>query len=282
MSLTFDAVRLSVTETDYHNDPCETPSLSSSCAKVIVDQSALHGWHHHPRLGGHRRADKKHFDHGTLIHKMLLGVGREIAIIKANDWRKTSARDEREAARSAGEIPVLEHAHDDALIATASIRKQLSRHGVMLSGESEMQIAWREQVHGEAPIWARAMLDHVEFANGRAVISDIKTTQSAHPKMCMKSVISYAYDVQVAAYRRALTALFPAFGGRIGFRFLFIETEPPYAVAVASLDGMMVARGERRWTKAVGTFSRCLRTNEWPGYGDVTLETPAWIMGENE
>ena len=37
---------------DYHADPGETPTLSASIAKRIVNESPLHAWLKHPRLGG--------------------------------------------------------------------------------------------------------------------------------------------------------------------------------------------------------------------------------------
>lgn len=41
MIAALQARRIDVTEAEYHADPCETPSLSSSLAKVLLAKSPL-------------------------------------------------------------------------------------------------------------------------------------------------------------------------------------------------------------------------------------------------
>ena len=41
-----------VTAKDYHADCCESVSLNSTIAKILVSQSPKHAWLKHPRLGG--------------------------------------------------------------------------------------------------------------------------------------------------------------------------------------------------------------------------------------
>ena len=41
---------LDMPEADYHKDPSPTPSLSSSIAKLLVNESPYHAYRQHPRL----------------------------------------------------------------------------------------------------------------------------------------------------------------------------------------------------------------------------------------
>lgn len=256
-------------------------------AKVLLDQSPMHAWTSHPRLGGKRRdTSTKTLDRGSLMHKLILGAGKRMVIVDADSWRTKAAREQRDAAKLAGSIPVLKEDYEEAVIAAEEIKKRIADFGIVLSGESEVAFAWEESVGGlsEEKIWARGMMDHLilEPEFNLATIIDIKMIQSANPKKCVRNVVDYGYDVQQAAYRSGLTTAYPEFDGRIDFRFLFCEADAPYAVTPARLDAMFTHHGERRWFEAVKLWANCLRNNAWPGYQDVTLESPPWLLGDLE
>ena len=60
----------------YHADPSPRPSLSSTLARVILDQSPLHAWTRHPRLNPfYESEDRKTFDIGRAAHRAVLGAG---------------------------------------------------------------------------------------------------------------------------------------------------------------------------------------------------------------
>lgn len=270
------AQRLELSEDEYHADPCPEPSLSSSIAHTLLDRSPRHAWAEHPKLGGHRRGPTRSLDRGSLLHKLVLGKGSDIRVIHADDFRTKRAREQRDAARADGAIPVLEADYEDALDAAQSIRSGMDANEIDLSGASEVTITWRERA-GEHDIWARARLDHVHVERG--TIYDLKTTRIAHPEHCARSVVSYGYDIQQAAYMRALAALDPTLDGRIDYVLVFAEPEPPFAVTVARLDGLLRTRGERRWERAAALWGRCLAADDWPAYsqGPVWLNAPAWV-----
>src|SRR3990167_7742109 len=75
-----------IDEDRYHSDPCIVPSLSASTAKLLCERSPEHAHYFHPRLGGNQRAPKKEWDRGHLVHALLLGRGKDIAIIEAGDF----------------------------------------------------------------------------------------------------------------------------------------------------------------------------------------------------
>jgi len=273
------APRIDVTAAEYHADPAPEPSLSSSIAKLLLDRSPRHARLAHPRLGGVSGPGTPTMDRGTLIHLLVLGKGSEIEVIDADDWRPKWARDARDAAREAGKLPVLSGALVDAAAAATAIKRELTAGGVLLDGDSEVAMLWQEEAE-QGAIWCRGMVDHMVPVDGRLCLYDLKTIHSAHPDDCTRSAINFGYDIQQEAYTRGAELTFPGYAGRVEFRFLFAEAEPPYGVTVATLDALMQQRGRRRWAEAVQTWSRCLATDEWPGYArePVTLWSPGWLL----
>ena len=47
------------------------------------------------------------FDFGHVAHKFVLGVGSDIEVVHADDWRTKAARDKRDEAHAAGKTPIL-------------------------------------------------------------------------------------------------------------------------------------------------------------------------------
>lgn len=279
------AHRLNVTEAEYHADPCETPSISSSFAKLMLSKSPLHAWHSHPRLGAGKREEKKTYDRGHLAHKLVLGKGRDIAIVEAKDWRTKAAQEARDQAYQEGKIPALVEVYQEAIEAAKVINQRLADLNIFLTGESEVAITWQEQSN-RGQVHARAMLDHVIFEGNRATVYDFKSSTNAHPRACVRHIINYGYDIQQAAYTSGLSRWKPEVSGRIDFVFLFAEFDTaPYAVCPGRLDGMLREHGERGWTKAVIEFGDNAGTDgEWPGYTNriVTFEAPGWLLADQE
>lgn len=271
---------LNVTQEEYFADPCAVPSLSQSIAHTLVSQSPLHAWSKHPRLGNQeQREPTTALDDGTLIHKLLLGKGKQIRIVAADSYRTKAAQDVRDEAIEAGMLPVLVGKHDAAQKAADTLRSNLAQYGLRLDGESEVAVEWQEEGdHG--PVTCRGMLDHLKLDAG--LILDLKKTRSAHPRDCARHLTEYGYDIQRAAYVSAVSKLRPDLAGRIRFVFVFLELEAPHVVLPAELDGQARELGEARWSRAVHLWERCLRTNRWPGYTDniVQLAPTPWALAQ--
>ncbi|MCC6381785.1 MAG: PD-(D/E)XK nuclease-like domain-containing protein, partial [Dehalococcoidia bacterium] len=126
----------------------------------------------------------------------------------------------------------------------------------------------------EGGVVCRARLDWLH--DGGAFVSDLKTTsRSANPDEFTRSIFSMGYDIQVAAYTRAVertTGVTPE------FRFVVVETAPPYALSVIALGPAALTIAEKKWADAVKTWKRCLDRDEWPGYPTrvAYAELPAW------
>lgn len=271
---------LDVSEEVYFQDPCATPSLSQSIAHLIVSESPLDGWAAHPKLGNMRTESTTALDEGKLLHKLLLGVGVDVVIVPFNDFRKKDAQTIRDAAIAEGKLPVIARKYEEIRLAADGLREKLKAQGFPLEGRSEVAIEWYEQ--GEnGPVACRGRLDHVFINEGR--IFDIKKTVSPNPRQLARRFVEYGYDIQHAAYSRALAALNPALTGRVEFTFLFLGIDPPHHLVPVRPDGAFREIGALRWSQAVHTWERCLATGRWPGYaeGVVTLNPPPFVMIEH-
>lgn len=261
---------------DYHNDPCDTPSLSASIAHILDSQSPLHAYTRHPRLGGIPRPHTKSFDIGSLSHAILLGNGKEAAIIDASDYRTKLAQEARDSARALGQIPVLAEEYEHAKEVADTLTQRFAEYGIVLDGASEVAAFWSETTSSGEQVQCRGMLDHKKSTT----IYDLKSCRSAHPIACQRHVEAYGYAIQRAAYVSAVEHILPELAGRLDFVFVFYELVPPFAVNPVRLSGEFCELGARKWRRSVDKWATCLRANNWPGYADSisTLAAPQWAM----
>jgi exodeoxyribonuclease VIII len=176
-------------------------------------------------------------------------------------------------------MPIKQRHYEDICAGADKIRANLAGYGFVLNGESEVGIEWNEAgQHG--PVLCRGMFDHIIGETGQII--DLKTCDSAHPKRCAAAFARYGYTTQHAAYTRAMAALQAQAPEQmpIDMVYLFVETEPPYAVLPARPSALMREIGEQRWLRAVRVWEECLRTNTWPGYTRevAVLEAPAYLL----
>lgn len=274
---------IALSEEDYHNDPCDVPSLNQSIATILHKQSAKHAHMAHPRLGGKKYRTSDAFDKGTAIHTALLGVGKVIVPVDAADWRTKAAREQRDAIRATGNIPMLADKARDIEDAASAIRKQLDGLGVHFNGHCKLSMQWTEQVNGH-DVLCRGRLDHFNDTGGYAYVDDLKSSQSANPVDIQRSCENYNYDIQAAAYLSGVTTIRPDLDGRVRYRWIFFELEPPYIVTVAYPTGANLALGAVRWDRALRLWQSCLSKGtdaiHWPGYSSepVPINPPDWAL----
>ena len=95
---------------------------------------------------------------------------------------------------------------------------------------------------------------------------DLKTTEDASPAGILKAIRAYRYNLQAYFYRLCYET---AYGRRmLGFRFLFIEKQPPYATAVVEIGPELMSYAVADFEKALQTYRECTTLNDWPAYGD--------------
>lgn len=262
-----------ISHEEYHGDPAELPSLSSSMAHLLVSKSPLHAWYKHPRLGGGAGESTRAMDRGTMIHKLLLGRGQDFAEIEADSYRTDRAQRQKAGAIADGLIPVLSHELESYQAMATIYRDKLKKRKepIVFSGPTEVTGIF--MLNG---VLCRIRLDH--WNRDEVMIDDIKTCKSANPKDIALSMYNFGSDIQNVLYTSGVGVLIPELADRIRMRFIFLEAEPPYDVVVVELDGAFLDLGQKRVRRAIDTWAGCLSANDWPGYASETLRLapPAW------
>lgn len=259
---------------DYHADPCPEPSLSGSIAIPLIHRSPRHAWWKHPRLNSDaEREESKRMDFGTVAHELLLGTGRGVEVIDADNFTTKAAREARDTARAMGKTPCLARDYEKAESMVLIAQICLDAAGWSWSkAKPEVSLIWREE-HA----WCRGMVDGL--SDDRRVVLDYKTTSaSARPDDAERSLYDLNYHMKAAFYERGLNVLDPANVGRREFIFLFQETDPPYECALLSPSEAGLTIGRKQATYAINRWKACIAANDWPGYGNTLHRAviPAW------
>lgn len=274
--ITKPGIYTDISAEDYFADPTPTPSLTQSLAKILIAQSPLHAWYAHPRLNpDYRHDDDRKFDVGNVAHKLMIGRGKNIAVLDFDDWRTKEAKAARAAAATDGKLAVLSKHFGKAEKMVKAAREQLDLRGLknmFRQGNGEVVIAWERN-----GLWFRQMIDWL--SPGHNVFTDYKTTgESAAPQALPRKMVNDGWPIQAAMADNGLNALERENAGRRRYFFVVQEDEPPYAITVAEMSEAAMTMGGKQLEYAFSTWADCLTHNRFPGY---PLETcvpsyPGW------
>lgn len=258
----------------YHRDPCPTPSLSSSCAKTIINSTLLHAWHDHPRSPNATPFQaSKTMEIGKAVHAAVFG-GAELFIIEADSYQTKAAREQRDEVNRSGAIPIL--AKD--LPRIEAMAKLASERFKGLYGgpyHAERVAIWKcPRTHG----WRRGMLD--TSAKAAPIIVDYKTTEAAvDDESCIRRIFDQGLHIQAAAYEEAMSVLNPEWAGRVRFLFQWQEQSAPYALSrPIEMSEAAMSLGREQWAVAGALWDKAIKTMTFPGYGFSPTEAtpPPW------
>lgn len=255
---------------EYHADPVETPSLSASIARVLLDRSPLHAWTRHPRLNPDFEEERKDiFDLGSAAHNMVLRQNywrEEIEVVDAADWRTKAAREARDTARAAGRYPLLTDQYErlDKMVRVLEQHPQASR--AFTDGEPERSLVWQDE---ETGVWCRARPDW-KPADPATPWPDYKTTGDAKPETWdRRFLLDHGGLLRAAFYQEGIRQVCGVENATLCYVVQEIDAPYPITVRVFPNGGAehVIARAMVR--KAVHTWAECLRTGAWPTY-DLT------------
>lgn len=260
----------------YHADPVPGGSLSASGARRLLPPScpALYRYER-----DHGRPPKREFDFGHAAHREVLGVGLDLHVVDAPNWKSPTDQQAARDARDAGQVPLLTAEYDTVKAIAAAIRAHPVA-GPLLNpsrGKPERSVFWQDQRTG---VWRRARLDWTTTArDGRTVVVDLKSCRSAAPDRLQKAMWDYGYAAQSAWYREAAQAA--GLGGKDTlFVFVFVEKVPPYLITVAEPDPFALQVGAFENRAAIDLYAECVQSGRWPGYADgrvATVGLPRWV-----
>ena len=269
------------TAEQYHADPAPTASLSSSIAKILLDQSPMHAWLAHPRLNTNYQkpdADSR-FDLGSAAHMMLLEKRADrIVRVPHDDWRTNASKALRDQAAAEGKYAILERHYADVermVVAACVFINGTELSGIFETGDAEKTVIWNG-VRGTY----RCRPDLL--SEDRRVILDYKTTDNANPEVFSRQIGRMGYDLQSEFY----TAGVQAVTGREDCVFVFLvqEITAPYACSLVSLSEAYKTVGRGKFTRATNIWNDCITQNRWPGYDNriAYIEPTAWQIAEAE
>jgi hypothetical protein len=272
--------RYDLDEAEYHADPVVGGSLSSSGARTLVN--ACPARYLHERV--HGRPDTPAMEFGRAYHSIVLGSGAEVVEIPAKT-RGTKAED---AARDAGQIPLITKDYRRAQAMAAQLREHpIAGPLFARPGKAEQSFVARDP---ETGVMCRIRVDWMpDVAPGARVLAvDLKTTASAEPVAFAKSMATFGYHQQGAFYCDALAQVLD-----VAPRFVFVaqEKDAPYLITIAEPDTEAFAWGRELNRQALRTYARCTAAGQWPGYeaqldpeddGIAVLPLPGWQVAAYE
>ena len=286
---------------EYHRDPVNPVSLSSSIARILIMDSPRHARNAHPRLNPNWVApdSQRHLDLGSLCHALMLENDESVLhVIAATRWEgrgknrvdtgepvtnyaTDAAQDERDAARAAGKYPILAHELPEIHAMMRACREQILESEVpdaFTNGKPEMVLIWQE-FNG---VWCRARLDWL--MSEKPVILDYKTGKaSARPSDVSSRAAKAGWCMQASFYKRGFKAVF---GADLDPRFIFVcqENFAPFALSLMEVSPSDEALADAQVESAIRIFGACLESGVWPGYARTVqrITSPPYYQASAE
>lgn len=215
----------------------------------------------------HPQPPKKEYDFGTAAHKLLLGVGAEIAVIDADNYRDKGAARDRDFAREDGMVPLLAKDYAKALAMVEVVRRHPIAGRLFIEGKPEQSLFWTDP---ESGVQMRARLDWLgEKRDSRLMLVDFKTAKAVDLASIEKAIFDYGYHMQRAQYVNGAIAL--GLGDDdTDLAFVFQSKTPPYLVRVVQLEMNAIRLGRARIRKAIAIYLECLESGHWYGYDETS------------
>lgn len=264
----------------YFLDPCPTPSLNNSLIEPLLEASPEHAAERHPRLNpyGRARESSKAQFLGSAVHRLALGAGRDVALIKFPDYKSSTARQARDAAVANNRIPVLEREYERAQAMARRLKYRIEEAVGGHPYQTELVVCWIETTPA-GPVWCRCMVD--VWCEALALEVDVKTTRGyATAAFAGRDMAANGYDTQRQFYGRGLAAARPDLAGRIKSKTLYVENAPPFGARAFELDGASRSIADRKCGAAIELWGECVASRTWPGYppGSDVVSTPTFYQ----
>lgn len=193
--------------------------------------------------------------------------------------RNTKAWKEFVEAHS-GRVAIQHDQYEAATRQAVSVRALPDIRDALATGKPEVSAFWIDAGTG---VECRCRPDFVHPVRDDAVLLlDVKTFSSAAPNEFRRQVARKGYDKQAAMYSDGYEA---ASGKEVlGFIFLAVENEYPYAANAFMLDDESLDSGRQKYRRNLRTYAECVRTNTWPGYstGIDVIRLPQWALISEE
>lgn len=175
-----------------------------------------------------------------------------------------------------GRIAIQHDQYEAAVRQAASVRALPEIGEALANGRPEVSAFWTDEETGVA---CRCRPDWVHDCGDEGVILlDLKTYSNASPNEFRRQVARKRYDVQAAFYSDGYAAASARLV--LGFVFVAVETEYPFAANAFMLDEESLESGRKKYRNNLCAYAYCERTNTWPGYstGIDIIRLPQWAL----
>lgn len=232
------------------------PALNQSAAKQLLVSPA-----HYQAYINTPQEETKALRFGTFVHSAILEPDTVDALYATAPDVDKRTKDGKAAFAEFATLNAGKTILDAEERATGNLvasfgRQALTKHGVTFDAT---EVMYHVEYNG-VPL--KAAIDGV----AADYLWDIKTTDDASAAGMLKAIRNYRYNLQAYWYRLVYEI---ATGRRpLGFRFLFIEKEPPYATAVCEIGPELMSYAIADFEKAVTLYKQCTETGIWPAYPD--------------
>ena len=262
-----------MTEQEYRNHP----GVNKSTLWEIRKSPKHYKW-----LLEHPTEDTQALKMGRLIHMCVLESQKlKESYIVAPDV------DKRTKDGKAAWAEFLEQAGDREIITmdefseAESISRSVWKDAYkLLEGAlAEVVMFWDDPRTG---IGCKCRVDAMMELDDRFIMVDLKTCADASTGAFVRDALKYGYHVQAAHYMNGAKANNLNKGKPIEWWFIAVEKKEPYAVNLIRADEGFLDEGQFRLMGLMDRLDECLKTNEWPGYGENVLTLPGWAVGNEE
>ncbi|UXC34818.1 PD-(D/E)XK nuclease-like domain-containing protein [Cupriavidus gilardii] len=272
-------VRHGLSIDDYHAMPGASKSVLDSIAQSPAIAYARH-------IDPNRPAPRERAGQleGQLAHCAVLEpdeFGKRYAVGPGVSTKAVKAWKEFEAALPAGVVGIKPEQYEVAMRQAESVRALPEIRDALAHGAAEVSAFWIDEATG---MQCRCRPDWVhDCGDAGVILLDLKTYSDASPAEFRRQVARKRYHVQDAFYSDGYAA---ASGLRVlGFVFVAVETEYPFAASALMLDDIAKDTGRALYRRDLATYAECMRTAAWPGYSDQIeiISLPAWAtINHNE
>ena len=271
--------------TAYHADK----SLSASVGKPLVpgrsfSTTPLHVWHSSPLNPKYEPENRKTFDKGNAMHEMVLGRGRGLKVIDAENFMTKAAKEARDEAYALGLTPVLIGAYaelEEAKKVADRLLEQAPWGHPFRDGQAEVALRWIERTKW-GDVQCKALVDWLPNKLPLERGIDYKSTgQSANPEWWTKRQMNnLGYDISAAFHRRGYKAL--GLAHSCDYLWVVQEWDAPYACSIVGYSDEELNDTEVEIQQMIETWAKCIKTNEWPGYmmDPYMAKRPRWLKNE--
>ncbi len=179
-----------------------------------------------------------------------------------------------------GATVVTNDQYTTAMRQAESVRKIADVRDALDRGRAEVSAFWTDEMTG---VQCRARPDWVhDCGSAGDILLDVKTYGDASAREFRRQIARKRYHVQDAFYSDGYAEA--AQRAVLGFVFVAVESEWPYAANAVMLDDESKAAGRFQYSADLSKYQQCLSTGAWPGYssGIDIVSLPNWALNQIE